>query len=238
MPLTIYPDSQGQYLLPTTGLPIEAPMAAPTNILNAGRTTNFIYRITGAVPDQDLMQAVNAIDTRNKLKDRVNYMLDAGHTLQFSNCEDRTFENNLILIDSRLPEILAGMLLVCYQSGITSLYDCLQVITKANPIGYDVSTIHPYYTYKVKKLLVDIAVGMTPGKIWDGIHDATGGYIIVKTTGELVCYHVVERNSFEDYLLMNTKFETASTTRHGFGLVYQSGEGYCFKLNLQIRFLG
>ena len=225
-------------LTPTLGFSIKSELGDASSLLNASKATNIIYRLGGSLPNQDLMQAVNAIDSKNFLKDRVNYMLEAGHTLQFSNCEDRTFENNLILIDSRLPEILAALLLVSYQYGIRNLHDCLEMITKANPIGYDVSTIHPYYSYKIKKLLVEIAVGMTPKSPWDGIHDATGGFIIVKTTGDLVCYHVIERNSFEDYLLMNTKFETASTSRHGFGLVYPSGDGYCFKLNMQIRFLG
>lgn len=38
------------------------------------------------------------------------------------------------------------------------------------------------------------------------------------------------------YLLKNTKYETASTSRHDFGEVYsRNGEDY-IKLNLQVRF--
>ena len=44
------------------------------------------------------------------------------------------------------------------------------------------------------------------------------------------------RNQFEDYLFANTKLETASSTRHDFGKIYEEGENYYFKLNLQIRF--
>ena len=77
---------------------------------------------------------------------------------------------------------------------------------------------------------------MMPATVWDGIHDATGGYLVVKKDGEIVCYHIYNRNQFEDYLFHNTKMETASSTRHGFGLLYRENGEILFKLNLQIRF--
>jgi len=45
------------------------------------------------------------------------------------------------------------------------------------------------------------------------------------------------RNEFEDYLILNTKFETASKSRHGFGEMYKEDGKYYLKLNLQIRFI-
>jgi type II restriction enzyme len=78
---------------------------------------------------------------------------------------------------------------------------------------------------------------MTPSKVWAGKFDATGGYIIVKDDGEILCYHIYNRNQFEDYLIANTKLDTASTTRHEFGRVYQEEGKYFIKLNLQIRFI-
>ena len=78
---------------------------------------------------------------------------------------------------------------------------------------------------------------MMPSKVWTGELDATGGYLVVKEDGEILCYHIYNRNEFEDYLLNNTKLETASSTRHEFGTVYKEGNKQYFKLNLQIRFL-
>ena len=69
-----------------------------------------------------------------------------------------------------------------------------------------------------------------------GIYDATGGYLVVKENGEILCYHIYNRNQFEEYLFVNTKLETASSTRHEFGKVYQQNGEFYFKLNLQIRF--
>lgn len=78
---------------------------------------------------------------------------------------------------------------------------------------------------------------MMPSKVWSGELDATGGYLIVKEDGDILCYHIYNRNEFEDYLLNNTKLETASSTRHDFGTIYKQNGDLFFKLNLQIRFI-
>ena len=77
---------------------------------------------------------------------------------------------------------------------------------------------------------------MMPSKVWDGVYDATGGYLIVKENGDVLCYHIYNKNKFEDYLFNNTRLETASSTRHEFGSIYKQDGLYYFKLNLQIRF--
>ena len=75
-----------------------------------------------------------------------------------------------------------------------------------------------------------------PSKVWGGNYDATGGYLIVKQDGEVLCYHIYNKNEFENYLFNNTKLETASSERHSFGKIYKSGIDFYIKLNLQIRF--
>jgi hypothetical protein len=62
---------------------------------------------------------------------------------------------------------------------------------------------------------------MMPSVIWTGQLATTGGYLIVKEDGEIICYHIYNRNEFENYLLKNTKLETASSTRHEFGVIYK-----------------
>lgn len=109
-------------------------------------------------------------------------------------------------------------------------------INKINPLNYDNQFAHTFYDYKVKRFLTDVALGMTPSKVWTGELDATGGYLVVKENGEVLCYHIYNRNEFEDYLFTNTKLETASSTRHEFGKIYKENGQYYFKLNLQIRF--
>ena len=78
---------------------------------------------------------------------------------------------------------------------------------------------------------------MMPSRVWDGKYDSTGGYLVVKEDGDVLCYHIYNKNDFEDYMLNNTKLDTASTSRNDFGYVYKDGDDYFIKLNLQIRFL-
>lgn len=92
---------------------------------------------------------------------------------------------------------------------------------------------------------------MTPETVWTGKYDATGGIIIVKENGDLVCYHIYNKTEFQDYLINNTKLEQASTSEddnnpgfskilkpkpYKFGWVYEETGELFIKLNLQIRF--
>ena len=151
--------------------------------------------------------------------------------------ENGIFESNLQLIDGDLPKICAYMLKEYYSSGVNTVKNSLESLGLHNPIGYDLSKGHPFYEYKFKKFLAECALGMLPSKVWDGTADATGGYIIVREDGEVLCYHLFNRNEFETYLINNTKFETASTSRHEFGFIYKDNGRYYLKLNLQVRFI-
>ena len=47
----------------------------------------------------------------------------------------------------------------------------------------------------------------------------------------------VDIESFKDYLYSTTKFDTPSSTRHGFGSIFKERDGRLyFKLNLQLRY--
>lgn len=222
---------------PKLGFSIKSQLGTASTLLNAGRTTNFIYQLDG--PKQlsdDHLKIVNGINTRSKIKDRITWLQKHGCKLVFSHLENRIFQNNLILIDTALPTILSEMILDFYSSDKNKVAHLLDNLNSNNPIKYDDNSEQPFYEYKIKRLLSDIALGMTPSSTWNGVLDATGGYLVVKEDGDVLCYHIYNRNEFESYLLKNTKFETASTSRHGFGSVYnEKGKSY-IKLNLQIRF--
>ena len=102
-----------------------------------------------------------------------------------------------------------------------------------NDLGYGDAMM---YTYKFKKFLCSCALGMKPAKPWDGLDEANGGYIIVKADGEILAYHIYNRNFFEQYLLDNTILERASTSRHDYMSLYEENGEMFIKLNLQIRF--
>ncbi|GIM57176.1 type II restriction endonuclease HpaII [Capnocytophaga canimorsus] len=222
---------------PELGFSIKSQLGGASTLLNAGKTTNFIYKIQGVSLSDKQIEEINAIDTRSKIKDRIETLKDLNGGLVFDTLENPIFENNLVLIDSALPKIISEILYLFFTSNRSKISDLVSEIEKSNPLKFNLENHHPYYSYKMKKFLTDIALGMMPSKVWTGQLDATGGYLVVKEDGEILCYHIYNRNDFENYLFENTKLETASSKRHEFGTIYKKNEHLFLKLNLQIRFV-
>lgn len=221
---------------PELGFSIKSQLGSASTLLNAGKTTNFIYKINNLNLTQKQISEINEIETRSKIKDRIEKIIELGGSLQFQKTESSIFGNNLVLIDSALPKIIAESLELFFTSTFSTIVELTNQISVKNPLDYNLETNHPFYSYKIKRFLTDIALGMIPSKVWNGELDATGGYLVVKENGEVLCYHIYNRNEFEDYLFANTKLETASSTRHEFGKLYLDNGQIYFKLNLQIRF--
>ena len=219
------------------GFSIKSQLGGDSTLLNAGKTTNFIFEIEDVKLSNSEIQNINQIDSKSKIRDRVGAILKKNGNLKFKSLEQDVFENNLILIDSLLPNILSEILMLFYKSNLSSIKSLCQHIAIFNPLNYNTQYSHAFYDYKIKRFLTDVALGMMPSKVWTGQYDATGGYLIIKENGEVLCYHIYNRNQFEDYLFENTKLETASSTRHKFGQIYSSDSKLFIKLNLQIRFI-
>ena len=167
----------------------------------------------------------------------MDYIQSKGFRLVYHDMVGKTFKNNLTLIDTDLPDIVGYMMLEYYLKGKNNILDALNAVAKNNPMDYDLSEGHEYYRYKLKKMLTESALGMLPGKVWTGKADANGGYIIVREDGEVLCYHLYNRNEFEDYLLNNTRFDRGGAGRHNYAIVEKKNDKYYIKLNLQIRFI-
>jgi len=223
-------------LQPELGFSIKSQLGRASTLLNAGKTTNFIYRVSKCNLSDNEISAINSIDSRSKIKDRLEQLLSVHCKIDFEETEKEIFGNNLILIDSLLPNILAELLLSFFTSNISSIKELVEELEEINPLNFNISNHHKYYEYKVKKFLTEVALGMMPSKVWNGIYDATGGYLVVKENGDILSYHIYNKNKFENYLFHNTKLETSSSSRHDFGKVYVENEKKYVKLNLQIRF--
>lgn len=222
---------------PKLGFSIKSDAGAHPTLLNASLATNFIYRIIGNEMNANLAERINAIDGKCKIQNRVNKIYDSKCNLQFESVENNIFYNNLCMIDSNLPQIIGWLMADSYKNRDPNIQKSVERITNANPIGYDLTNGHDFYGYKIKSLMIASALGMLPTKTWNGILEATGGYIIVKEDGDLICFHLYDRNLLEDYLFKNTKFETPSVHKYKHGQVfYNSNNEYFLKLNLQIRF--
>ncbi|CAM1360491.1 HpaII family restriction endonuclease [Tenacibaculum xiamenense] len=235
--ITIVVHDQRTNQQPTLGFSIKSQLGSPSTLLNAGKTTNFIYKIADLNLTKSEIEQINSITSRSKIMDRIAQIKAKGGSLEFSKTEKQIFSNNLVLIDSLLPQLLSQIVFDFYSSKFSLLTDLVNKVSVKNPLNFDTENEHKFYEYKVKRFLTDVALGMMPSKVWSGKYDATGGYLIVKENGEVLCYHIYNRNEFEDYLFTNTKLDTASSSRHEFGQIYTENGNLYFKLNLQIRFI-
>lgn len=213
------------------GFSIKSEVGNSPTLLNAGQTTNFIYKVKGISTKQ--AEAINQINTKTKIKDRIQKIKEFGGTLEYSGMNHAGFKRNLIMVDSSMPQIIGNILLYYYCEEIKDCASLVKMAGERDPLDYGDAAM---YEYKFKKFLCSCALGLKPAKKWDGLDEANGGYIIVKADGEVLAYHIYNRNHFEQYLLDNTVLERASTNRHEYmGIYEENGEMY-IKLNLQVRF--
>lgn len=213
------------------GFSIKSEVGNAPTLLNAGQTTNFIYKVTGITLDQ--AQKINEINTTTKIKDRIKAIKDLGGSINYADMNHHGFKRNLIMVDSSMPQIIGNMLLYYYQEEIKECDKLVKLAGQRDPLGYGDAMM---YEYKFKKFLCSCALGMKPAKKWDGLDEANGGYIIVKADGEILAYHIYNRNFFEQYLLDNTILERASTSRHEYMSLYEENGEMFIKFNLQVRF--
>jgi type II restriction enzyme len=220
--------------MPMLGFSIKSMVGGASTLLNPGQTTNFIYEVkdfTGSLGE------VNAIQTKAQIRDRVRKIAENGGVFEFVGVSNEQFETNMKMIDTALPEFIAQMLLDFFSNAHRTVADLTKELSEDESMKKKFGLSLTNYEYKMKNFLDAIALGMVPSKPWDGFSKAHGGYIIVKENGDVVCYHLYNRDEFRSYLYENTRFDAPSTTRYGYGELYKENDKLFFKLNLQIRFL-
>ena len=222
-------------MTPLLGFSIKSQLGSASTLLNATEATNIRYQIVGKrMSDAELVE-INNIDDHLP---RMQALIERGYKLQYSDVEHQTFKNNLLFLDTCMPEFISACLICDSMPNSTSrIKDSVEIVARQNPFGFTGNDVVAFYEHKMKVLLLDAALGMTPAKEWKGRYDANGGYLVVRRDGEIVCYHFYNRNDVEDYLYNNTRFERGSRSRHHFGSLYRGEDGQVYiKLNLQIRF--
>lgn len=221
-------------MTPLLGFSIKSQLGSESTLLNATKATNITYRVEGCDISDEMIAEINSIEDHLP---RMKALVDKGLHLEYSDIEHQTFKNNLLFLDTCMPNFIASCLICDSMPNSTSnIKDIVKIVAAQNPFGFTGDVV-AFYEHKMKVLLIDAALGMTPAKEWKGHYDANGGYLVVKKDGDIVCYHFYDRNDVEDYLYNNTRFERGSRTRHEYGSLYRADDGKVYiKLNLQIRF--
>ena len=218
----------------TFGFSIKSQLGSPSTLLNASGATNFVYELGGHKLTESEKAEFHGL---KHFKDKFDFLDRLGTRVTFLKPDSDVFNSNLMLIDTKMPQIIGEMLENFYRAKANLVADLTEMCAAQNLCGISESGKNVFYAYKIKEFMTDTALGMMPGLPWNGNYEATGGYIIVKEDGDVLCYHIYNRNEFREYLYNNTKFETPSKERHHFGVIEETGGKQFLKLKLQIRFV-
>ena len=195
---------------------IKSDLGHPPTLFNASQATNFKFKVFGM--SDALAERINSIDTRTKIQDRMSKI----ERLTFDSVVNKTFAENLKFIDTQLEKFLGELIKIYYRENISACAQLATILEERDPLKFGVSGL---YRHKLKKFFCAVALGLKPAKKWNGIDEANGGYLIVKESGEILAYHLYNRDDFETYLLNNTRLETPSSKRHRFATVYREVDG-------------
>lgn len=217
---------------PICGFSIKSHIGSLPTLINATDATNFVFEIENLSEEQ--IKKINEINTSKKIIDRMDFIKQNSGDLVFYKMKNSIYAENLLYIDSSMPELLSWALKYSYLENVISVKDVVALLQTRNPLHFPNNKM--YYEYKFKKFLCAAALGMMPAKEWEAKDEANGGYIVAKEDGEVLAYHIYNRDKFEEYLFNNTKFERGSTSKHGFATTYEENGKYLINLNLQIRF--
>lgn len=217
------------------GYSIKSSLGSPATLLNASSNTNFKYLIEGLSKEE--IEKINNIDTKTKLVDRLEYMQNKRAKIKFEKVISDTMNHNLQMVDSKLPEILANLLLASYETKEKNVNKLLHYVAQNNVLNYTGDS-ELYYKKKIGDFLLAVTLGMMPGQIWSGEYDVTGGIILVENDGKILVLDAIYYKEYlVKYLIKNTKLESPSSTRYKMFDIYSEGENSYFNLNLQIRFI-
>ena len=85
-----------------------------------------------------------------------------GGALKYSDVADKIFRSNLSMIDLHMGRLMAEMTRLMWLDGITKVSELTEEIKKLNPLKIkdELITKHGFYEYKVKELLLALAMGL------------------------------------------------------------------------------
>jgi len=209
------------------GFSIKSNIGSPSTLFNASKRTNFKFKLTNFTG-----ASLQGLQVERPIQQRIKKFVDDGGDLELDSVSSDEFSHNLELTDSRLEADLGRIVKAYYSTGQSSVTKLIEDISLDAADPYFESKLE----YRVRKFLLNVALGMTPGTRWDTRTLAYGGYLIVTDEGEIVCLPAQNSDALADFLAAKSYLDTPSTSRHAFGFPFEENGDWFINLNLQIRF--
>lgn len=221
----------------TEGFSIKSELGGFSTIVNASKHTIFVYEVKGLNQiDIDRINSIFIERSNGKhsvdVTKRIKYIIKAGGSIIPYEMRSKVYKDNLIKVDSLLPDIISHLILESYLSGEKKL-------VKLSDTEVTLKSIQLSKT-KIRNVLgeyLDASLfGLMPSKDWTNYHN-TNGLIVAKRNGEVLTFYIYNRKHLWEYLINNCFLDTPSTSRYKTGTIYQDKDSRrCFiDLCLQVR---
>ena len=224
---------------PLMGFTVRCRLAPMNPLLDGGRSANFKFEQQGVKFANPTVSKINAEGEDDDVLSRMLMLERLGGVLKYNDMADKVFRSNLALLDLHMGRLLGEMTRVMWLEGTTKVTELTQRIKEINPLKIKDELInkHGFYEYKIKELLLALANGMRPAKLYNGTDSAIDGMLFVNADGEVMCYQKAFRQTFADFLFLNTRLERGATEKDKYGYLERENNAYYFKLNLKIGLL-
>ena len=121
-------------MTPLLGFSIKSQLGSASTLLNPGTTTNITYKVTGAELSDEEIDNINAV---NDHLPRMQAIFDKGCTLKYYDIEHPIFKNNLLFLDTCMPQFIADCVLISsLPDSNSSVKECVAEVAKRNPLNF------------------------------------------------------------------------------------------------------
>lgn len=212
-------------LITTMGFSIKSQFAQPPTLFNAGTSAQVNYYMEG-MDDTQAAEFNALVDEQGKRKWAKCRSFIKEHEIKpvFVGSKYPTLDDNLEYIRESMPAFWAYAVKVAIldKQSIKDIPKICELAERENPLGYKHVDL---YEKVFKDFLFAAFSGMTAGLPWDGAEQVNGGYIVVKSNGEVLCYHANDREDFRNYLFNTTHLEYVSCSKYKWGFVEKDESG-------------
>ncbi|MFV0288104.1 MAG: HpaII family restriction endonuclease [Mycoplasmatales bacterium] len=189
-------------------------------LINSSKHTNIKYELKNCT--YELMDIINNISSRRKLMDRYIFCKENNIEIVYDSVISETFLENLKMVDTTFPQILAYKLLDSYNDKTKNFID---LITGKLEI------------FQFMKFIEYFGLSAFPSKEWDGKIVVNGGFIEVEKDLSIKILDLVyDKENILNNMFENLKFDSPSTTRYNMFEVFKENDSYYITLNVQIRY--
>ena len=224
---------------PLTGFCVRSRLGRMLPLLDGGRTANFKFLQGGVKFAVPTVNKINAEGAEGDVTGRMLMIERLGGILKYDDVADKIFRSNLSMIDLHAGRLFGEMARLMWMDGLARVADLTEAIETLNPLKIKDELIrkHGFYRHKVKELLLALALGMRPAKVYNGTGSAIDGFLFVTAAGDVLCYQQAFRQDFADFLFLNSRLEKGSVEKDKYGFLERENGLYYFKLNLKIGLL-